>query len=123
MVTKVEPRSPLYHSLKPRRESHWSLTGLEIFAVEVSERMMDSTRDAAAASDAVISPSLLATSREPPRRVALPVNLALVKRSRVLLPRALSLPTKRIGASVTIPRRTGARFDKPHGCHSLWHDR
>ena len=99
------------------------MVGLEIFAVEVSERMMDSARDAAAVSDAVISPSLLATSREPPRRVALPVNLALVKCSRVLLPRALSLPTKRIGVSVAIPQRTGARFDKLRGCHSLWHDR
>ena len=88
---------------------------------------MDSARDAAAASDAVISPRLWATLREPlpgwPGFARSGSNLALAKRSRVLLPRASNLPTKRRNYWCKRRNSTGARCDKPHGCHGLWHGR
>ena len=65
---------------KTRRDSHWSLTSLENVARNVTANestMMDSARDAAAASDAVILPRLWATLKEPPPGWLCPIKFKL----------------------------------------------
>ena len=57
--------------------------------------------------------------KEPPPPWLCPIHFKIgvgkARRSRVLLPKASSFPTKRL-AQVTTLGRTGARCDKPRGC-------
>ena len=84
--------------------------------------VMDSARDAAAASDAVISPSLWATLREPSPGWLYPIklNLALAKCSRVFLPRA-SKPSDEMEELLVqasqLLEGLEPGCDKPPGCH------